>query len=39
MSTEAAQGMVDAGFTEFAELEGGYQAWQAEGLPFEGNAA
>ena len=39
MSTEAAQEMVDAGFTEFVELEGGYQAWQADGLPFEVDAA
>ena len=39
MSTQAAQEMVDVGFTEFVELEGGYQAWQAEGLPFEVNPA
>ena len=39
MSTQSAQEMVDAGFTEFVELEGGYQAWQAAGLPFEVNPA
>jgi rhodanese-related sulfurtransferase len=39
MSTEAAQEMVDAGFSEFVELEGGYQAWEAAGLPFEVKAA
>lgn len=39
MSTEAAQEMVDAGFTEFVELEGGFQAWESAGLPFEVNAA
>jgi phage shock protein E len=38
MSTQAAQEMVDAGFTEFSELEGGYQSWEAQGLPFEVNA-
>jgi rhodanese-related sulfurtransferase len=38
MSTQSAQEMVDAGFTEFVELEGGYQAWEAAGLPFEVNA-
>jgi len=35
MSTQAAQALVDAGVTGFAELEGGYYAWQAAGLPFE----
>lgn len=35
MSTQSAQEMVDAGFTAFAELEGGYQAWEAAGFPFE----
>ncbi|MGZ8620815.1 MAG: rhodanese-like domain-containing protein [Actinomycetota bacterium] len=39
MSTQAAQEMVDAGFTGFVELEGGFQAWEAAGLPFEVNAA
>lgn len=39
MSTQAAQEMVDAGFTDFAELEGGFIAWEAEGLPFEVKAA
>lgn len=35
MSTQAAQEMVDAGTTGFYELEGGYTAWQAAGLPFD----
>lgn len=35
MSEEAAQAMVDAGVTGFAELDGGFYAWQAAGLPFE----
>jgi phage shock protein E len=35
MSTTAAQEMVDAGASGFYELEGGYTAWQAEGLPFD----
>lgn len=39
MSTQSAQEMVDAGFSEFAELEGGFQAWKAAGLPFENDAA
>ena len=39
MSTQSAQEMVDAGFTDFQELEGGFQAWEAAGLPFEVNAA
>lgn len=39
MSTQAAQEMVDAGFTDFAELEGGFIAWEAQGLPFEVKAA
>lgn len=38
MSTQSAQEMVDAGFTSFVELEGGYLAWEAAGLPFEVNA-
>lgn len=39
MSTQAAQEMVDAGFTDFAELEGGFIDWEAQGLPFEVNGA
>jgi len=35
MSTQAAQEMVDAGVTDFYELEGGYTAWEAAGLPFD----
>lgn len=35
MSTQAAQEMVDAGVTGFYELEGGYTAWEAAGLPFD----
>lgn len=35
MSTSAAQDLVDAGLTGFYELRGGYQAWQAAGLPFD----
>lgn len=35
MSTQAAQEMLDAGATGFSELEGGYTAWEAAGLPFE----
>ena len=35
MSTTAAQEMVAAGASDFYELEGGYQAWQAAGLPFD----
>jgi rhodanese-related sulfurtransferase len=38
MSTEAAQALVDGGLTGFAELEGGFQAWQAAGLPFDDSA-
>ncbi len=34
MSTQAAQDLVDAGVTGFYELEGGYTAWEAAGLPF-----
>lgn len=34
MSTQAAQALVDAGVTGFSELEGGFYAWQAAGLPF-----
>jgi phage shock protein E len=36
MSTEAAQEMVAAGAPEFYELGGGWYAWQAAGLPMEG---
>lgn len=35
MSTQAAQEMVDAGATGFYELEGGFMAWEAAGLPFD----
>ena len=35
MSTQAAQDMLDAGATGFSELEGGFTAWEAAGLPFE----
>lgn len=35
MSTAAAHDLVDAGYTGFAELEGGFTAWRAAGLPFE----
>lgn len=35
MSTQAAQEMVDAGATGFYELEGGFMAWEATGLPFD----
>lgn len=36
MSTEAAQELIDRGFTAFTELEGGYEAWREAGLPFDG---
>jgi rhodanese-related sulfurtransferase len=35
MSTQAAQGLVDAGVTGFYELEGGFIAWNEAGLPFQ----
>lgn len=35
MSTQAAQDMLEAGATDFSELEGGFTAWEAAGLPFE----
>lgn len=35
MSTTAAQEMVAVGASDFYELEGGYLAWQAAGLPFD----
>jgi rhodanese-related sulfurtransferase len=35
MSNQAAQDLVAAGVTGFSELEGGYTAWQAAGLPFD----
>ncbi|HEU4355133.1 MAG TPA: rhodanese-like domain-containing protein [Actinomycetota bacterium] len=35
MSTQAAKDMLDAGATGFSELEGGFTAWEAAGLPFE----
>ena len=34
MSNQAARDLVAAGVTGFSELEGGYTAWQAAGLPF-----
>lgn len=34
MSSEAAEDLVDAGYTGFGELEGGSVAWQAAGLPY-----
>ena len=37
MSTEAAQELVAAGYTGFAELSGGFYAWQAAGLPLQQN--
>lgn len=36
MSTQAGQDLVDAGITGFYELDGGFIAWNAAGLPFEG---
>jgi phage shock protein E len=36
MSTQAGQDLVDAGVTGFYELDGGFIAWNAAGLPFEG---
>jgi rhodanese-related sulfurtransferase len=35
MSTQAGQDLVDAGVTGFYELDGGFVAWNAAGLPFE----
>jgi rhodanese-related sulfurtransferase len=37
MSTEAAQELVAAGYQGFAELAGGFYAWQAAGLPLKTN--
>lgn len=34
MGNEAAQALVDNGYTDVSNLEGGYVAWQAQGLPF-----
>jgi rhodanese-related sulfurtransferase len=34
MSNQAAQDLVNAGVTGFSELQGGYDAWRAAGLPF-----
>jgi rhodanese-related sulfurtransferase len=34
MSNMAAHDLVAAGVTGFSELQGGYDAWQAAGLPF-----
>jgi rhodanese-related sulfurtransferase len=35
MSTDAARDLTAAGVTGFAELDGGFNAWRAAGLPFE----
>ncbi|MGE5228074.1 MAG: rhodanese-like domain-containing protein [Planctomycetaceae bacterium] len=35
MSTEAAKELVAAGYQGFAELSGGFYAWQAAGLPLK----
>lgn len=35
MSSEASQILVDLGYTNVFDLEGGYNAWVASGLPFE----
>jgi rhodanese-related sulfurtransferase len=35
MSSEASQTLVDLGYTNVFDLEGGYNAWVASGLPFE----
>ncbi|MGZ4149613.1 MAG: rhodanese-like domain-containing protein [Actinomycetota bacterium] len=37
MSTEAAQELAAAGYKGFAELSGGFYAWQAAGLPLKVN--
>ncbi len=34
MSTVASQTLLDAGFTGFSELAGGFEAWKEAGLPF-----
>lgn len=35
MGHEAAASLVDMGYTDVSNLEGGYIAWQGEGYPFE----
>lgn len=35
MSTAAAEDLVDAGYTGFAELDGGFASWQAAGFPLQ----
>lgn len=35
MSTSAAEELVGMGYTNVYELDGGFNAWKAEGLPFE----
>lgn len=35
MSTSAAEELVAMGYTNIYELDGGFNAWKAEGLPFE----
>lgn len=35
MGDTASQTLVDLGYTDVSNLEGGYNAWKANGLPFE----
>ena len=35
MGNTASQTLVDLGYTDVSNLEGGYNAWNANGLPFE----
>jgi len=35
MGDTASQTLVDLGYTDVSNLEGGYNAWNANGLPFE----
>ena len=35
MGDTASQALVDLGYTDVSNLEGGYIAWQAAGLPFD----
>jgi rhodanese-related sulfurtransferase len=35
MGDTASQTLVDLGFTDVSNLEGGYNLWKASGLPFE----
>jgi rhodanese-related sulfurtransferase len=35
MGHDAAQTLVDNGYTDVSNLEGGYVEWKAQGLPFE----